>query len=157
VASYQFESDFGSTNIIASYNYNTQEFDSDPSEFFNNEDQFDFENALPESRGVVTLVQSFDEFEVLFRLNYFGEYENSQRVNAEELRIQSFDPEYQFDLEGRYLLNENITLVLGARNIFDTYPDPGEIGETCCGRIYRSDSIVDWQGGFYYARIMANF
>ena len=54
-------------------------------------------------------------------------------------------------------MNETLDLTLGARNIFDEYPDEGEIGETCCGRIYRSDSIVDWQGGYYYARAIARF
>ena len=32
------------------------------------------------------------------------------------------------------------------------------IGESATnGRIYRSDMIVDWQGGFYYARIGVTF
>ena len=37
-----------------------------------------------------------------------------------------------------------------------SFSDPA-IGDSCCGRVYRSDSIVDWQGGFYYARILAEF
>ena len=26
------------------------------------------------------------------------------------------------------------------------------IREECCGALYRSDSVVDWQGGYYYVR-----
>ena len=63
------------------------------------------------------------------------------------------------DVEGSYDLNEAITLSIGARNLLDEYPDAGDpaVGDTCCGRIYRSDSEVDWQGGFYYVRAVAKF
>ena len=64
-----------------------------------------------------------------------------------------------FDLEGTYSVTERIRLSLGARNLFDEYPDKADpaIGDSCCGRIYRSDSEVSWQGGFYYAKVVAEF
>jgi iron complex outermembrane receptor protein len=41
-------------------------------------------------------------------------------------------------------------LAVGARNVFDEYPDEGEfrLRETSNGRICRSDPMVDWEGGF---------
>ena len=40
---------------------------------------------------------------------------------------------------------------------FDQFPDRGTLGESCCGRIYRSDSIPDWQGQLWYLQASAQF
>ena len=164
VATYTLKSDYGVTTFTASGNYNTNEFDSDPSEFFNLEDQFDFENQDPNLRGVLSARHEAEDFDLLLRLNYFGGYENSNGIARNDegdpigvSQIQEFDPEVMFDIEATYHITEDYSLTAGVRNLFDNYPDPGEIGETCCGRIYRSDSIVSWQGGYYYAKFIARF
>ena len=43
--------------------------------------------------------------------------------------------------------------------MFDTYLNEGGFGprETSNGRIYRSEPIVDWQGGVYYGKISYAF
>jgi iron complex outermembrane receptor protein len=50
-----------------------------------------------------------------------------------------------FDVELGFQLSDSLSAA-GARNIFDTYPDKDE-GYMCCGAIYWSANIVDWQGG----------
>ena len=157
VATYSMESELGDTMITASFNYGTNEFDGDPGDLFNAEDRFDFENGTPETRGVFSVKHSMDDFSVTGRVSYYGGYENAQNSTLEV--IQEWDAEYMFDLEGTYFINETLSVSLGARNLFDNYPDPGSdaMGETCCGRIYRSDSIVDWQGGYYYMKLNATF
>ena len=157
VATYSMESELGDTMITASFNYGTNEFDGDPGDLFNAEDRFDFENGTPETRGVFSVKHSMDDFSVTGRVSYYGGYENAQNSTLEV--IQEWDAEYMFDLEGTYFINETLSVSLGARNLFDNYPDPGSdaMGETCCGRIYRSDSIVDWQGGYYYMKLNASF
>ena len=147
-----------STDFTASVNYNQTEFDGDVTGLFNAEDRFDFENGSPEWRGVFSARHSFGDFSLLGRLNYYGSYENSDSGGASGL-IQEFDPVFMFDLEGTYSVTERIRLSLGARNLFDEYPDKADpaIGDSCCGRIYRSDSEVSWQGGFYYAKVVAEF
>ncbi|MEM9938719.1 MAG: TonB-dependent receptor [Pseudomonadota bacterium] len=157
VATYGMEWAGGaSTNFTGSINYNTTEFDSEVNALFNAESQFDFENALPDWRGVFTVVHETGPFTFTGRANYYGEYENSNGGST-ITQIQEFDPVVQFDIEGAYEVSDVLTLALGVRNVTDEYPDEGTIGETCCGRIYRSDSIVDWQGGFYYAKAVAKF
>ena len=47
-------------------------------------------------------------------------------------------------------------ITVGVRNLFDTYPQYDEI-EASNGRLYRSDSIVDWQGGYYYTKLEYTF
>ncbi|WP_407646468.1 TonB-dependent receptor plug domain-containing protein [Henriciella aquimarina] len=153
-----------STDFTASVNYNKTEFDGDipvvnGTPIFNAEDQYDFENADPEWRGVFSVTHRIGDFSIVGRANYYGSYKNSDSGGADG-NIQEFGKEVLFDLEGSYQVNENVRLSVGARNIFDEYPDEADyalIGDSCCGRIYRSDSIVDWQGGFYYARVAAEF
>lgn len=148
---------FGSTDFLASINYNKTEFNGGPvDDFLNAESQFDFENGTPEWRGVVSATHSIGDFLITVRNNIYGSYENG---NTDVSRIQEFGPEVLVDLDIAYEINDNYSIVIGARNIFDNYPLEADdrIGDTCCGRIYRSDSIVDWQGGFYYARLNASF
>ena len=146
------------TSFIASLNYNKTEFDGDVDALFNAEDQFDFENGTPKWRGAFTVTHAFGPFSVLGRANYYGKYENSDSGGAAGL-IQEFDPVVMFDVEGSWQATDAVKLSVGARNIFDEYPDEADpaIGDSCCGRIYRSDSEVDWQGGFYYAKVTAEF
>ncbi|MDC8832420.1 TonB-dependent receptor plug domain-containing protein [Alteromonas gilva] len=156
VATYNFESEAGDTTITGSMNYGTQKFNSDPQVYFNNEAVYDFLNGLPETRGVLSVKHAYEDMSFTARMNYFGGYSNSEGGSTVSA-IQIFEPEFMFDLEGTYFLTDTLSLSAGVRNLFDNYPDPGEIGETCCGRIYRSDSIVDWQGGFYYMKLNASF
>ena len=146
----------GSTGLSAAFNWNETEFDGDVSDLFNAEAQFDFENALPEWRANLTANHTVGKWGILARANVFGPYENANGGSTITV-TQEFDTEVLFDLEASYQATDTVTLALGARNIFDEFPDAGEIGETCCGRIYRSDSVVDWQGGYYYVRATANF
>tara|TARA_R110002072_G_scaffold1780_13_gene14927 strand:- start:2745 stop:5369 length:2625 start_codon:yes stop_codon:yes gene_type:complete len=156
VATYPLEwSDGSITSLTASINYNSTEFDSDPSAFLNAEDQFDFENDRPEWRSVFTASHTFDKFSVLGRVNYYGDYENSN--NSAALVVQEFDATTFVDLEGAYQFNEMLRLTVGGRNIFDEYPEKDEISDFCCGRLYSSASVVGWQGGYYYLKLDANF
>ena len=160
VATYKMETTYGSTMITGSINYNDTSFDSDPSEYLDPEDMFDFENGTPEMRGVFSVTHSYDVWSAVARLSYYGEYENvgsddGTVIDAET--IQTYGSEFMFDIEGSYLINENLTLSVGVRNLFDSYPDPSTNGDACCGQVYDSGSVVDWQGGYYYTRLAARF
>lgn len=148
----------GSTAFSGALNWNETEFDGDVSDLFNAENTFDFENGPLKWRANLSATHEIGKFTILARANVFGPYENSDSGGATGT-IQEFGEEVLFDLEGSYDLTDAVTLAVGARNLFDEYPDAGDpaIGDTCCGRIYRSDSEVDWQGGFYYVRAVARF
>ncbi len=141
----------GTTSVSLAANYNETEFDGDVDALFNAEDQFDFVNSEPNWRGIFTAIHNIGGFTALGRVSYYGPYQNDNGP------IQNFGSEFLVDLEVSYAFMDHYKLSIGARNIFDNYPDPGMIGETCCGRIYRSDSIVDWQGGYYYGRVEVSF
>ena len=148
----------GSTAFSGAFNWNETEFDGDVSSLFNAENTFDFENGPISWRANLSATHEVGKFTLFARANVFGPYENSDSdgVNG---TIQEFDEEVLIDIEGSYDVTDAITLSVGARNLFDEYPAEGDpaVGDTCCGRIYRSDSEVDWQGGFYYVRAVAKF
>ncbi|RCL89345.1 TonB-dependent receptor [Hyphomonas sp.] len=145
------------TSFTGSVNYNKTEFDSDVDALFNDESQFDFLNGTPNWRGVFTVLHQAGPISLLGRANYYGGYENAASSTLAD--IQEWDGEILFDFEASYEIDDALTLSAGVRNAFDNYPDAGDaaIGETCCGRIYRSDSVVDWQGGYYYVKASATF
>lgn len=154
-----------STNFSAAFNWNMPIVDkvkviTDPSgvqrRFFDGEYVYDFKHSEPRWRGVMTAVHKAGPFSGVARLSVYGPYKNM--FSATNPVIQKWDPEVFLDLEGSWDATENTRLTLGVRNVFDNYPTRDLIGESATnGRIYRSDMIVDWQGGFYYARVGVNF
>ncbi|WP_428819977.1 TonB-dependent receptor plug domain-containing protein [Microbulbifer sp. MCCC 1A16149] len=153
VATYPLEwSGDSVTNVTASLNYNKHEFASDPSEYLNEEDQYDFENFNPKLRGAVTATHEFGPLALMARANWYGSSENYQGGE-----IQDYSSVVQVDLEGKYHLTESTNVSLGGRNIFDEYPDEDMLGDYCCGAKYPSDSIIDWQGSYYYMSLNHNF
>ena len=148
--------DAGTTTFQASMNYNKAEYTSEVGPLFNIETQYDFENFDPNLRGVFTATHSIGDFNIVGRLNWFGESTNSQRRSG-ALVFQDIDDIYMFDLEGQWQINDMFRVSVGGRNIFDEYPPRDTIGDYCCGRIYSSGTVVPWQGGYYFARLTADF
>ncbi|WP_261319477.1 TonB-dependent receptor plug domain-containing protein [Microbulbifer agarilyticus] len=144
------------TNLTASVNYNKSEFTSDPSDYLNDEDQYDFENFEPTLRGAVTATHDFGALSFMARANWYGSYKNSQGSDG-GLIYQTYDPVVQVDLEGKYHITDNTNVSLGGRNIFDEYPEKDALGDYCCGALYASDTVVDWQGSFYYMSLNHDF
>ncbi len=117
-------------------------------------------------RGIFAASHEIGKFTFLGRANYYGEYTASNCVpnNCSTglptvFETQTLGEEVLFDLEASYVVTGRLTFSIGARNVFDEYPDPGEyrMRETSNGRKYRSGSVVDWMGGFYYGKIKYRF
>ncbi len=145
----------GDTVLTGSVNYNSSSIETDASEYLNAEDVFDIENNASEWKGVFSAKHTFDDLSLLLRANLYGSYANA--IDSAATNIQEYDASVLFDLELNYTLSDSLTLAAGARNLFDTYPDKGDSGDACCGRVYWSGDNVSWQGGYYYARLNYSF
>jgi iron complex outermembrane recepter protein len=146
------------TSLTGSVNYNKTEFDGPVGSVFNAEDQYDFINYDPKLRGVFSVTHETGPFTLLARANYYGESTNSDTGGPNgTLRYQDYGAKVQVDLEGSVQVSEAVKISLGARNAFDEYPDEKALGDNCCGRIYRSGDVIDWQGGYYYVKLLAKF
>ena len=96
---------------------------------------------------MITAAHGVGRFDVLLRARYYGEYRNT--LNATLKTVQTFGREVMLDAEVTRTWRDRFSVKAGVQNIFDNNPDPGDF-EVCCGRIYRSDSVVPWQGALIY-------
>ena len=155
VASYPLDlGSAGSTNLSMALSFNEKDFESDPSDFLNEEDQFDYVNYNPNWRGVFTAAHDINDLRLTARASYWGEHENA---NSGTSRRQVQDPVWFVDLEAQYQINDTFRIAAGGRNVFDEYPAKGNVGDTCCGRLYESGTVVDWNGSYWFARLTADF
>ncbi|KJS37901.1 MAG: hypothetical protein VR74_07150 [Hyphomonas sp. BRH_c22] len=170
VATYVMDWDAsGETAFTLSSNYNSFSVEQvNIAGLFREEDVFDFENGRPDFRTTFTAMHTIGAYTFLGRANYYGSYTASQCLTGAAadgfscpggLIKQELGAETLFDVEVSYALDDTTRFTLGARNVLDEYPDEGDpaLRETGNGRIYRSDSIVDWQGGFVYLKASKSF
>ena len=166
VATYTIDSGAGLTELSASVNRNETRVSEIPARtdrrgdtfsFVNEEDVFDTENALPKFQGVFTLRHWWSRFDVMGRANWYGGYEHANSADfSDPGNIQKFDGKILFDIQAAWSVNDTYSVTLGGLNVFGETPDRAEF-EACCGRVYRSDSMVSWQGAYYYLRARSNF
>jgi iron complex outermembrane receptor protein len=95
-----------------------------------------------------------NDLRLVARASYWGESENA---NSGTSRRQTQDATWFVDLEAQYQINDTFRIAAGGRNLFDEYPVRGNVGDTCCGRIYESGTVIDWNGSYWFARLTANF
>ena len=155
VFTYPIQSDYGSTTLSLTYGYSEFDFDSDPSGFLNDEDQYDAENFDVNTRVIFEARHTWEDFQLMVRNSYWGEAENSQSGD-DALSIQDYDPVSMTDVSLTYF-GDSFQLTMGGMNVFDEYPDQDEISDFCCGRLYPSGSGIDWQGGRYYVQVSREF
>lgn len=154
VATYDFDWSAGSTSLAAAVNMNSTEI-TEAGSFINAETEYDVEHNSPELRANLSARHTWNQFDFMLRGRYYGEYQNAQNATLE--LTQTFDPTLYVDLEATWNFMENYRLTFGGVNVFDEFPDKDVLGESCCGRIYRSDSIPDWQGQFFYLQASVSF
>ena len=153
VANWRFGGALRRATVAAAVNFNRTSM-RDRGRFIFAESAHDIENGLPAMRGVLTARHAWDRLDLMVRLRWFGEYRNAKTALLED--IQEFGPEALVDVEAAWRIGAGYRVKLGVENAFDTYPDPAAY-ETCCGMVYRRDSIVPWQGALYYLQMGVRF
>ncbi len=156
----------GDSTFSLAYNYNKTEVDSFTEEVTGSFKVSRLENDLPNHRATFTWSQSWEDISFLLRGNYYGEY---QGVHVDyDATINDGDAAITVDAEVSYFLNEDLTLSLGAQNLFDqqaTKINFTEEGAAACGGcknnqwggIYYETSPFGFNGGFYYLKATYNF
>lgn len=111
---------------------------------------YNLQNILPKHRVVVTETWTLDPFSVLVRGNYCSSFAAQDGGLS-----QRFSGELVFDLEATYSFNEQVSLTVGAQNVFDNYPERDERGGIYpstvglfAGNIYPDFSPFGFNGGF---------
>jgi iron complex outermembrane receptor protein len=162
------------TDFSAAYNYTKTKVDR-AGEEVSRDRIVELENFNPQHRGIFTVTHNQGNFMLMARASYFGEWvdasNNSQSgfvpgdVSTAELDCTMFvdncyGSEWIFDLEAGYTFADRFTFVLGAQNIANNF-GPEDIdnldGTINSGNAYSTQSPFGFNGGFYYARLQADF
>ncbi|AOT10482.1 TonB-dependent receptor plug domain-containing protein [Pseudoalteromonas luteoviolacea] len=164
VANYSMDLLGGFATFSMAYNWNETEVDkfSDITGAFKVKR---LENDLPQHRATYTWTQQWEDFSGFIRYNYFGEYQGVH-VDYDATAIMA-DPNFTFDAELTYYATENISLTVGANNIFDQdaekvidFLEEGNNELTpsnTWGGIYYETSPFGINGGFYYVKATYTF
>ena len=139
----------GLTPLQAALNFNQTRL-SERGRFVDAEAEHDIRYGAPAARAVLSLRHTRQRLDLLLRGRYYGEYKNAN--TAELTEIQKFSRKFMLDAEAAWSFGGRYSLKLGGRNLFDVHPDRGRF-EACGGRIYRSDSVVPWQGTLLYLQL----
>ena len=120
------------------------------------------ERGLPNTRWNVSLTHRADRWNLMGRVNYFGQYWDSEDGrNAVDVdggpAFSWFYPAYSgkalVDLELGIPFGEALTLAVGAENILNVYPDVNQYGAATVGNQYGQYSPFGFNGAYYYTRI----
>lgn len=108
-----------------------------------------FEEGLPQDNA--TLMASFTQGRFGFQAKgrYYGSWTD---VSNNDETFQRFGGIAFFDASLSYDVTKNISVRIGAENLFDTYPDRAENGANR-GVIYSRNAPHDTYGGQYYIRL----
>ncbi len=120
---------------------------------FDREERNRLEDALPRQKASIGAQYTVDRISFGAQANYFGsvEYKPTDPANDE-----TFDPKVLLDLNFGIDVMTGARLVLGANNVFNTFPDRHQIsGNLSAGRFPYSRRVTQFgtNGGFYYARL----
>ena len=112
---------------------------------------FNIENNLPKIRLTATVGHDINQnLSALVRINYYGETKDERGTQ------EVVDPTQLIDLELRYNMSSNLSMVFGSNNILNTYPT--EIATRASqGMPYPRRTPIGYHGGMTYLRLMYNF
>ncbi len=113
---------------------------------------FNIEKNLPENRASVAAVHHRDQWRFTVRANWYDEaFDEGNFPDGEKI-----DAAATFDLEGRYTVNDSLTLVLGANNAFDKYPNEVSTRQSQ-GLPYSRRTPFGYDGGMWYLKGVYDF
>jgi iron complex outermembrane receptor protein len=108
------------------------------------------EDLLPNIKGSVTWTHLMDNIRTMVRANYYGGWDDTGNG------VDGIGAAVLFDAELAYQVNDQIEVVGGLANLFDTYPDKNP-GAGDLGQLYSEASPFGFNGGQWYLRARMSF
>ena len=154
VLAYAFNAGPGQVNLTGAYNYNKTEVTG--GDFAENTTSADrFEKGIPEHTANLQANYAFGKWDVFGRMRYYGEWRDYSGNSTGDI-FQDFGAMVLFDLGATYQVNDNLSVRVGAENVFDQYPDEATY-QASRGLIYSRNAPYDTDGGQYYLRLDLSF
>ena len=149
VANWSQEMGDGEINYAVAYNWTETTVDS-AGDNVNETKIRRLEDALPLHKGSFTAAYQADDWRLMARLNYYGEWEQVSPDLAADGTIL-LDAEFSYDF------SDSLGVALGANNLTDENgPAFGDNGAQS-GRTYASTSPFGFNGRFVYAKVTYNY
>jgi iron complex outermembrane receptor protein len=173
VATYSIDWAGGDSDLSVAWNQTDTEVVSEkiPSRNF----RLDLGNR-PRNRGILTIRHTLNNWRFLLRASYYDEWADARAQTLPETAPlvcshpsdpptfpestdPCFDSSWVLDAEVAYTWSDRYTLVIGADNVLDEYPqqDPNILSPFSTGRLYPPSSPIGFTGGFWYVRLNAEF
>jgi len=124
----------------------------------------------PRNRGILTANHSWNNVRFLARASYYDSWvaadfngDSFEPICTDERRNPTGTDEcyastWMIDVEAAYTFNERYTIVAGADNVFDKYPETDyDYPDFSFGVVYPRASPLGYHGGFWYLRLRAEF
>ncbi|SNT18949.1 iron complex outermembrane recepter protein [Azospirillum sp. RU38E] len=154
VANTSVEVGDGKLDLTAAANYNKTKVIKRNASVIGDNRVADLEKQLPKVRGNFSAIYSIGEFSILGRASYYSKFTDTDNY------AKTFGSEWLFDTEVSYTFYEQVTLSVGAQNLFDNYPDKlnkTAAGTYAVGQVYPDTSPIGYDGGTYYVRLKVAF
>jgi outer membrane receptor protein involved in Fe transport len=140
---------YGALRLSLDYSY-THKFEK------NNID-YAGEYNYPQHRWLATADWSFGEWGLVTSLNYVGAFEDYAAPNeVMTTKTRTVSAQALLDIQGRYNLNDNTTLMLGMNNALDKDP-PFAIGDGDADLYGYASKVHNPRGRFVYAKVSYRF
>ena len=150
VATLPFDFWEGTSNLTAAANWSDIKLGKYNPEFTSENRRLQIEEGRPDSRFVLTWNHLQGPWRLMARGRYYGKYYDAPTNDASV----SYYPDRRLlvDLEASFTIDDSVTLLVGAQNVLDEYPQRNPAGEAA-GLIYPESSPFGFNGGFYYVRV----
>ena len=146
----------GETSLILAGNHNSTRVDQRNPDIINDLRVAQLEKGLPRNRLSATLAHSAGDWRLLGRLRHYGGF------TGFPADVPSWRGDYGsrvlVDAEVAYTMTDAFTLVAGAQNLLDEYPQETVSGaQNGVGIRYPQNSPYGFEGGLYYLRAVWDF
>jgi iron complex outermembrane receptor protein len=146
----------GQLNATLAYNYNQTRVRSGTTAAIANASQARiFQERLPEHNATGTIAYAMGPVDLMLRARYYDAWTDVSG-NATGDLFQRFGGMVLFDAAVTVKLGSNLSVKVGAENLFGTYPDEAT-NQAVRGLIYSRNAPYDTDGGQYYARLDIRF
>ncbi len=105
------------------------------------------EELLPETKGTIAWSHTQDRFRSLVRVAYYGDW-----VDTGFGCCQPKGSEVLVDVEVAYSFLDNLEVIAGVNNLFDTFPDEQLDPPNLFGMVYPENSPFGFNGAQWYLR-----
>jgi iron complex outermembrane receptor protein len=155
VASYETPMWGGNTTFALAMNWNDTEVDRYNPAVTSDARVFILENALPSTKGNLSVNHKNGNWHVTTRLSYYGSFfedhlDTGAITGPDALPIYG-DSAWIVDAEVGYEWDNGAYLNVGAQNLFDHYPDKNPWADVV-GAQYPAHTPYGFNGGVYYLR-----